>query len=764
MSNAAQNSRDTLHPSAPSGRPGETLSAEEQRRVMSSLRLSVLLMSMVVIIVALLGTMVFLLVDRIFDTLTPSIRHDLEWKARHGVIELCSTADLGVIANDRESVATAAAQLVTDADVVAIHVTNAQGNVYDYARVPFDWDKVRPVGDEVVQHAGLLIASHAVEIEGIEVGRGWLAISTDRLQAGISLRNDILIAGAVGAALALLLALAFLHLYISPLLRMTAGAFRKLERTTLAALESARIKSEFLANMSHEIRTPMNGIMGVTKLAMALPMNDKLRRYMEVIDTSARGLLTIINDILDFSKIEAGKYEIHPRAFELRAVVAESVQLFSERAREKGLALAQHVASDVPHELIGDADRIRQVLVNLIGNAIKFTDAGEVFVHATCSAKNDQRCVRISVRDTGCGISAAAQGRLFQAFTQVDGSSVRQHGGTGLGLAIAKRLAELMGGEIGLRSAVGQGSEFWFTVVVGLGRESERRGPPTMPRIQPRVRRELHTDRPVLVVDDNEINRFVAVEHLSVLGFRAETVPNGAEAVEAVFAREYAAVLMDCQMPVMDGYDATREIRRREMPGQHVPIIAVTAHALVGERDNVLAAGMDDYIPKPVHPSVLERALLHWIGINKVQNDRDGVSAEIAIAGSQPGTSPANDIRAGGAGADLDPGVPLSPRLLELFLRHAPAQMAELLTHLQARSVEPARAAAHRLKGGLYAVSASGLADELEALRGELACEAWDAIGARVPRVAARFAAVVKSVQLSAAESGESTRESMGSS
>ncbi|HKU40358.1 MAG TPA: ATP-binding protein [Polyangiales bacterium] len=699
---------------------------------MSSFRLTVKLMVLVGLVVVVMGAMVFVLIDRIFDSLTPSIRHDLEWKARHAVYELSLRSELGVAANDRATVAAAAAELMSDPDVVTIHVVNEHGTVFDYGEAAGRFDDKLDSPHSLVEVGDLLIASGPVEIESLAIGRVTLAVSKKRLEAGIQLRSNVLAAAVIGGALALLLALAFVQYDIGPLIRLTADAFVKLERTTHAALESARIKSEFLANMSHEIRTPMNGIMGVTRLALGMSMDAKLRRYLEVIDTSARGLLTILNDILDFSKMEAGKYEIRPREFAPRDLISEALALFSQRAHEKGLALSSQVSDDIPEDLVGDPDRIRQILVNLIGNAVKFTDVGEVRVLAKLGGNRERQLFHVEVHDTGCGIAPEAQVELFQAFTQVDGSHARKHGGTGLGLAIAKRLAQLMGGDIWLKSAVGHGSTFGFQVEV---LRAKTRASGSAPNQDLDARRAPRTGRPLLVVDDNEINRFVAVEHLNKMGYRVVTVASGEEAVQAVTSGQYAAVLMDCQMPGMDGYSAAREIRRREEGTEaHIPIIAVTAHALDGEREHVLEAGMDDYIAKPVTPVLLERTLERWIG-------RPGTIPAPAIS-APPVQQPRLDRT-----SDLDPNVECSPKLIELFVRHAPGQLNELRGRVAARDSEAAREHAHKLKGGLYAVGAAALAEIVEQQRTSIAAGEWLQVDQQLNDIERRFAKILAVLQ-----------------
>jgi CheY-like chemotaxis protein/HPt (histidine-containing phosphotransfer) domain-containing protein len=477
-------------------------------------------------------------------------------------------------------------------------------------------------------------------------------------------------------------------------------------------------------------------------------MDPKLRRYLEIIDTSARGLLTIINDVLDFSKMEAGKYEIRPREFAPRELIAESVAIFAQRAQEKGLVVTQIVAADIPQDLVGDPDRIKQILVNLIGNAVKFTDSGEVRIDVTLEAAREPMLLWVAVRDTGCGVSSEAQAGLFQAFSQVDDSYARQHGGTGLGLAIARHLAKLMGGDISVTSEPGRGSEFVFSVEVI--RAKVRTGSPLPSNDNERAARvlpRLRSDRPVLVVDDNEINRFVAVEYLSKMGYRAVTVVDGEQAVNAVFAGHYAAVLMDCQMPGMDGYSATREIRRREQGGgRRIPIIAVTAHALDGEKSSVLSAGMDDYIAKPVTPALLERTLQRWIGESEIARPRAAApAAPQQVTASSP---------------DLELGVECSPKLIELFVRRAPGQLSELRGRVAARDAEGAREQAHKLKGGLYAIGAPALASALEEQRTHMAAGRWQPVERELPDIERRFESVVHALQ--AMVPGEPTQRTEG--
>jgi PAS domain S-box-containing protein len=418
----------------------------------------------------------------------------------------------------------------------------------------------------------------------------------------------------------------------------------ELESAVVTTREATRLKSRFLANMSHEIRTPMNGVLGMTDFLLATGLNGEQREYAESIKRSADALLALINDILDLSKIEAGKLRLDRTPFYLAATIQQTASLFALEAQTKGLEFSCCLPPRLPEVAVGDAGRLRQVLTNLLGNAVKFTDGGQIGVTAEVQSESEDSFeLRFLVHDTGVGIAPEQQDRVFESFIQVDGSSTRKYGGTGLGLSISKQLVELLGGDIGVDSELGVGSRFWFTAKFAKPAPGEvppeprpvvasKPAPPAAGRVEepvpaapvaapPPVARPAPAASPrvglencrVLLAEDNEINQRITLRLLQKLGLGADAFVNGKDAVEALEKRPYDLVLMDCQMPIMDGFEATAIIRSREGKERRIPICALTANAMEGDRERCLAAGMDDYVSKPVSLDKLQKAVNRWI-------------------------------------------------------------------------------------------------------------------------------------------------------
>jgi two-component system, sensor histidine kinase and response regulator len=497
-------------------------------------------------------------------------------------------------------------------------------------------------------------------------------------------------------------------------------SMQALEETQVSLVAATEAKSQFLANMSHEIRTPMNAIIGLAGLALRHELPERTRDYVGKIQHSGQHLLGIVNDILDFSKVESGKLAIETVPFALDTVIQNMVNLVGQKLEAKGLALRLEIAPDVPAQLLGDPLRIGQVLINYVNNAAKFTERGEVRVGVVLTQQDGaQLTLRFSVTDTGIGLRPEQMENLFQSFAQADASITRQYGGTGLGLAISKRLAQAMGGEVGVHSRYGEGSTFWFSVRLHIGQPQAAGTASAYAVPHSALEAGLATiaGARLLLVEDNEVNQLVATELLRSQQFEVEVADNGQLALDAVRAhaaqgQPFDLVLMDMQMPVMDGVTAARRIRE-SLDTQTLPIVAMTANAMAADRERCRQAGMNGFVTKPIDPDALWRALLQWVA----PRPGLGVVAAPPPAVQAPGpTGPAQDsdpdlqatLQAlrGVAALDVDAGLQrmagsavLYTRLLRKFVQSQTDSAQRMAEALEQGDNASAERIAHTLKG-----------------------------------------------------------------